>query len=250
MTNLLDYAATDGRVILSGKRMTGTVAIRCARASNLLRTIRFGADRFGAEPPCQVNGIDVDIAGLYVTEHEPDDWRVSGYGYVRRYGEFEDASDAAIKAVREWAVSTAPIIAEQNPEAFLAFGTTDPNDKYGYHPSSTLQHLVGTVTEALANLVDYSTIAQLVRRDPGIVEPRDASDPEQIRWATHGLRDLHVSGGYDGPQPRPVVGRVVFAGQLIAYAVDARPSGSWHHAPDASHGPLFVPVEHATAADR
>jgi hypothetical protein len=248
MTTLLDFAATD-EVILSGKRMVGAVRFRCARTSNLLRAVRFGADRFGAAPPCTINGVQVDIAGLYVSEFAPDDWRTHGHGYVRRYGEMGDAPNGVITALRDWALETAPTLAEANPDAFTRYGIADPADQWQYAYTSTFHKAAEQFATVTAILYEYAGLFALVDDGEATIEPRHDGDPVKVRWATTWPMREHVHG-LDMPQPAPVVGRVMLDGRLIGWAVDARPSGYWHQHPDAINGPLLVPIEQATREDR
>lgn len=238
--NLVDLCdlGVPATVDVVGTRMSGKVAVQLARASDLSRSVRFGAGRFGEGNIVSVNGCDLDIAGLTAYE-TPEGWRCHPHGAVRRptVGNSMGSSKIppkAIDALAAWAITAATRLGEQFPTGFGRLGFTDD-----YTCASQVAARIVHLQSELRLMEQYHALHVAVEAGAQVVAP-DAETPARLRWKTPD-RNCNIHP-LDQSQPRRVSGRVMDGDLLIGYAVDTR-KYEYNGEPDCYAGPLLVPLD-------
>lgn len=242
--NLLELMETEApsEITFTGL-VKGTVKVRFARASDLSRTVRFGASSFGQGQHLSCRGVEVDCAGVCFYE-EAGEWKLASHGGFRKPGTMTDGPHKTVVAMREAMIVQCVRLAEQFPEAFVKPGMSD---------------VYSTMSSARAAAVSLAADADICCRFAEIAEGVDSGDytirplapgddaPDKVRWNKPRSRDVtdHAIGC---SQPRKVAGLVLDGDIPIGYVVDTRQYE--YGAPDCYGGPLLLPLSLAVGVDQ
>ena len=219
-------------VQLSGSRMEGEVCVRFSDSGTTgLRRLFFGNDRFSAGSTIRINGVEIDVAAVAVEEQPDRTWRVTSSRHdmrrvvagSQRWGE---VSDSARKKIRDWAIATAPAIAEENMDRFVAA-------RYASHQ--------GVATLARESAQRFDRMAKHQRERAELADLVAGGDAEVVLCVRQERRFQNLStrhgeqalGSVTGTQ----IANIVLGSEIVGLIVASGQSGS-HTASRA------VPMEH------
>lgn len=242
--NLLDLMETQAPSEIEFVGLVkGKVKVQFALASDLARTVRFGASSFGQGQHLSCRGVELDCAGVCFYE-TAGEWKLASHGGFRKPGTMADGPHKTVVAMREAMIVHCVRLAEQFPEAFVKPGMSD---------------IYSTMSSARAAAVWLASDADICSRFAEIAEGVDDGNytlrpllpgddaPDKVRWNKPRSRDF-TDSSIGCSQPRAVSGLVLDGKIPIGYVVDTRQYE--YGAPDCYAGPLLLPMSLAVGVDQ